>query len=183
MTHDLHITTTSFLKNLGYIPAIFVGLSLESYAILAVLMVIDTLFGITRVAVIYGGRHIKSYKLIAGLLSKLTVLTIPLLMVWAGRGAGLDLLFVAQGTLGVLVLAEFYSILGSVYAIRVRRDVAEFDAVAAVIRTVQRLIENIIKKDPSSQPTSPDIIDQGNDARLRTACRHKEELDTDKPNT
>lgn len=171
MTHE--ISTTAILKNLGYIPAFLLGLSAESYLILAVLMLVDTLFGVIRVGVIYGGRQIKSYRLIAGMLSKLTVISLPILLVWAGRGAGLDLTKIAQATLGVLVLAELYSIVGSIYAIRIRKDVPEWDAVSWVIRRVQLMIEGIIKRDPSKQPTDEDIVEK-TDVRYRVAYKRKD---------
>lgn len=145
MTHE-PITAGTIAKNLGYIPALFfAGLSGEAHIILAVLMVVDTIFGVIRVYVVYGGEHIRSYRLSAGVLSKLTVLGVPLLIAWGGRGAGLDFLFLAQATLGVLCLAQLYSILGNIYSIRVRRDVKEFDAVAFILRKVQLLIERILK--------------------------------------
>lgn len=133
------------LKNLGYIPAILLGLSLESYTILAVLMLLDTIFGVIRTGVVHGGRSIKSYKLAAGIISKLSIILIPVLLAWAGRGAGINLITLAQGTLGVLILAETYSILSNIYSIRVRKDIHEYDAVSAILLWVRSLIESIIK--------------------------------------
>ena len=159
MTHEIP-TTLAVVKNLAYIPAILVGLSMESYAILAVLMLIDTVFGVVRVGVVHGGKHIKSYKLIAGALSKLTVISIPLVLVWAGKGAGIDFAPIAQATLGVLVLAETYSIVGSMYAIRVKRDVPEWDAVSWILRSVQRVIEGIIKRDVSKGSGHSETLDR-----------------------
>lgn len=169
-----HITTTAFIKNLGYIPAVLIGLSLESYLILAVLMIIDTLFGIMRVFVIYGGHHIKSYKLVSGVVAKITVIGVPVMLAWAGRGSGIDLYPLAQGTLGVLILAEVYSILGSVYAIRIRKDVPEYDAVSAILRGLQKIIEKIIKKDPSVQPTTGELL-EGNTQLRPVGLKEKKE--------
>lgn len=138
------LTFTAF-KNASYLPAILLGLSIESYTILAILMVIDTIFGVTRVLVVHGGVHIKSYKLTAGITAKLSILLLPLLIAWVGRGANIDLSMIARGTLGVLILSEFYSILGSMYSMRIMKDVPEYDAVSAVIRSVRNIIEKLIK--------------------------------------
>ena len=154
------ISTMAVIKNFAYIPALLIGLSMESYVILAVLMLIDTLFGLIRVGIIHGARNIKSYKLIAGALSKITVIALPFILVWAGRGAGLDFTPIAQATLGVLVLAEIYSIVGSMYAIRVKRDVPEWDAVSWILRSVQKVIENIIKKDVSKGSGHSETLDR-----------------------
>jgi toxin secretion/phage lysis holin len=141
------IKETTALKHLSYITVLFAGLSLESYGILAVLMLIDTFFGVLRVGVVHGWRHVKSYKLSAGVISKITVIMLPALLAWVGRGAGVQLLQLAESTLCVLILAEFYSILGNVYSIRIRKDVQEFDAVSAIIKGVRTIIERLLKKD------------------------------------
>lgn len=143
--HEISILT--IIKNLGYIPAIFIGLSVESYAVLAIFMVFDTILGIARTYIVHGGKEISSARLTSGIISKLSIILIPLLMAWGGRGAGVDLAMIAQATLGMLILAELYSILGNIYAIRLREDVYEFDAVSWVLRRVQLGVERLLKGD------------------------------------
>jgi small basic protein len=157
---DTHLTTTTVAKHLTYIPAIFLGLSMESYLILAILMIIDTIFGVIRVGVIYGGRHIMSHKLKAGIIKKATVIVVPMILAMAGKGAGIDLLPVAKSILGILILSETYSIIGSVYAIRIKKDVPEWDMVSIALRQVQKQIERFLKLDPSNQPTDKELIDK-----------------------
>lgn len=108
-------------------------------------MFIDTVLGLIRVWVNHGGRHIRSYKLTAGIVAKLCVLLVPLLTVWAGKGVGLDLHFLATWTVGALILAQFYSIVSNIYSIHMRKDMDEFDAVSWVLRRVQGVIERALK--------------------------------------
>lgn len=143
-------TFTSLLKNAGYIPAILLGLSGQSYAILGAFMFMDTVLGVIRVWVNHGGRHIRSYKLTAGIVAKLCVLLVPLLTVWAGKGVGLDLHLLATWTVGALILAQFYSMVSNIYSIHLRRDVDEFDAVSWILRRVQVVVEKLLKE---SKPT------------------------------
>lgn len=138
-------TTITFLKNIAYIPAILLGLSFDSYFILVAFMTVDIILGITRTAVIYGGRHIKSYRFTIGIISKLTMLIVPLLVVWAGKGVGVNLVFLAQWTLGALVLAEAYSILGNIHAIHIRKDVPEFDVVSWILKKIQTSLIRILQ--------------------------------------
>ena len=145
-------TITSLLKNLGYFPAMLLGLSGETYLILAVLMVVDTIFGVARVGVIYGWEHASSYRLSAGILSKLAIIGVPLFIAMAGRGSGMNLTFLAQGAIGMLCLAQLYSILGNVYSMRIGKEVREFDAVSWVLRRLQIIIERIIKDDTKIEP-------------------------------
>lgn len=138
------ITWGVFLKNVAYAPAILLGLSSESYMILTVLMLVDLVVGVIRAVVIGGGRAFKSYKLASGLLSKFLVLCIPLLLVWAGRGAGMDFTMLGQWGIGVLVLSQVYSTLGHINAIRLKEDTTEWDAIGAIQKRLRNVIEALI---------------------------------------
>lgn len=135
------------IKNLMYIPAFFLGLSMQSFGVLAAFMMIDVITGLVRAYTVHGGRSIKSYRLGAGILSKLCIILVPLLVVWGGEGAHIDLLLVGQGALSVLILAELYSILGNIQSIRLRKDVMEFDAVNFIVLKLRDYLESIIKKE------------------------------------
>ena len=143
MTESL--STATLIKNLAYIPAILLGLSFDSYSILVVFMTIDIVLGITRTAIIYGGRHVKSYRLSVGVISKLLMLIVPLLVVWTGKGVGINLFFLAQWSLGALILAEAYSVLGNIHAIRIRKDVAEFDVFSWILQKIQMILIKILQ--------------------------------------
>lgn len=132
------------MKEIAYIPAAFLGLSPESYAILSVFMFADFLLGVLRTVILHGPSSFKSYKLISGLVAKLLVLSTPLIVVWAGEGAGIPLLFVAQWSVGVLVLAQAYSILGHINAIRTGQDTTEWDGVAWVMSGLRNVLETVL---------------------------------------
>lgn len=136
----------TIIKNMGYIPAMFLlGISPEAYIILSMFMIIDTFLGVVRVLVVHGGREFKSYKLTAGIIAKLCVIAVPLLTVWAGRGVGVDLMSLAQWSVGALILAQFYSIMSNIYSIHIRKDVVEFDAVSFILLKLRTIIEQMTK--------------------------------------
>lgn len=145
--------TTIFttIKNLLYFPAILLGLSLDSYLILVVFMSIDIVLGITRTYVIYGGKYIKSYRFAVGVLSKLLMLIVPLLLVWTGKGVGINILFIAQWSLGALILSEAYSILGNIHSIRVKKDLPEFDAMSWVLQRIQLFLIHILQNSATQE--------------------------------
>lgn len=145
----------TFMKNVGYVPMLLLGLSGQSVLILAVFMLVDTVLGATRVGIVHGVKYVKSYKATVGLISKLCVLSVPLFTVWAGKGIGIDLFILATGTINVLILAQFYSIVSNIYSIYLRKDVEEFDAVSWVLRRVQMLIEKMIKNTEPTLHKSP----------------------------
>jgi len=148
MTLDFVHTPILIIKHLTYFFAFIigsVGLATESFAIFGVLIVIDTITGVVRTIRIRGGDSFTSLQLTGGVISKGLVISVPLIVAWAGRGAGLDLTLVAQGVLSVLILAEAYSILGNIHAIRIGRDVKEFDAIAWILGNVRKQMEHYLK--------------------------------------
>lgn len=141
---NTHTINWLLIKNMGYIPAFLIGLSTESYMILTVFMFADLVLGILRSTLLHGFTSIKSYKLTAGLISKLLVLAVPLIVVWAGRGASFDFTWLGQWSIGVLVLSQAYSMLGHINAIRTGQDTSEADGVSWVIRRLRSILEGII---------------------------------------
>lgn len=139
--------TTTTIKNIGYGIAFLVGsvgLPPESFYIFAALMVADTVTGVAKVGILHGPRAIRSAKLTAGVLAKAFVFTAPIVVAWTGKGAGFDLTTLAEGILSLLILAEGYSVLGNIYSIQTRKETQEWDAVAAIIGTARKVIEQII---------------------------------------
>jgi len=144
-THE--ITTLTILKNMGYIPAVFLGLSTESYGILAALMIVDTITGVTRAGVVHGWRSVNSHNLSFGILSKMCLILVPLIVALTGRGSGLDLTLVAKGALSAIILSEAYSILGNVQSIRIRKDIQEFDAINFILVKLRKMLEKLLATD------------------------------------
>lgn len=146
MTDIVH--TPILIKHLTYFLAFIVGsvgLATEAFAIFAVLIILDTFTGVVRSITIRGGQSFTSLQLTGGVISKGLIISVPLIIAWAGRGAGFDLTLVAQGVLSVLILAEAYSVLGNIHAIHVKRDVKEFDAIAWILGKVRDQMENYLK--------------------------------------
>lgn len=134
------------IKNLGYIPAFIIGIGLnfDAILILSCFMVIDTLLGVVRSVVIHGGNSFRSRLLAHGIVSKMLILFIPTLLVYTGRGSGINFLPFAEGTISILVLAEAYSILGHIQSIRTGEDVKEYDAVSLILKNIRKSLEKIL---------------------------------------
>jgi len=139
------ITGWVLIKNILYVPAIFVGLSMQSFGILAVLLILDVITGIWRSWSMYGGDSVTSAKAINGIISKFLFLLIPLVVAYMGHGAGLNLVAVAQAALGILIFATGYSIIGNIYTIRTGVAVKEFDAVRLILSWIEEYLAKIEK--------------------------------------
>lgn len=147
MTHE-PTTIPLAVKNVSYIAIFLMGLPLDAYAILVSFMCLDIALGVTRSVVLHGPRSITSRLLTMGVVEKAMVLIIPALIVWTGRGAGIDLLFIGKGALSILVLAEAYSILGNIQAIRTKKDIKEYDAVTFLLKKLRDILEKLLKNRP-----------------------------------
>jgi hypothetical protein len=140
------ITTWVVVKNLSYLSALVFTLPAQGYNVLAAFMVLDTVLGIMRVATVHGWREIKSYRLVSGLMAKLSIILVPLIIVHTGNGIGLDLHMIALWALNLLILSHAYSILGNIHSIYLRKDVYEFDAVSWALTRIQMVIEKALKQ-------------------------------------
>lgn len=136
------------LKAISYsvIPPIFVlsGLNKDIVYILGVFIMIDIFTAVLREVVVKGGRF-RSRTLWVGLASKGLLILIPLMLVFVGKGIGLDLKWLAELSLSVLILAEFYSTLGNIVQIRKNdKSIDEQDAVTMLIKGIEHIIKDII---------------------------------------
>lgn len=155
--NNMEGTTTIFtngvaFKNVGYIAAFFsgiefLGLAPASVGILLFFILSDIVTGVLKAIVLHGPSSVKSSVFERGLLAKALVVCIPLNIALAGKGTGMDLTVLAQGTITVLILSELYSVLGNMYAIRTGEEKVEFDAVAYVLGQLRKVLKNFITED------------------------------------
>jgi toxin secretion/phage lysis holin len=140
------ISSLAVVKNFSYLGAIFVSLNPQSYTILGIFMIIDTITGVAKSGVVHGWRSITSHEASLGILSKMTLLLVPMLLAMTSHAVGMELNFVAKAALNILILSELYSILSNIQSIRMKKDVAEFDAISYALDKIRTGIENSIKK-------------------------------------
>lgn len=137
----------SFPLSLSYAPAIalleYLDLSIEKMSILGLLLMIDYISGITKAFVI--GEQIKSKRAIAGILSKLMVLTIPLVLAFMAKGIGIDAKGYVSYAIDLLIVAETYSIIGNIYSIKTGEKVQEIDAISIIIRALSRFLQKLLE--------------------------------------
>lgn len=149
------LTFSAFIKNAAYFPALLIGLSPESFMILTVFLILDFFLGVVRAITFGGMQAFKSWKLVSGIISKFLVLTVPLIVVWAGRGAGFDFTLLGQWGIGMLVLSQAYSILGHINAIRSKEDKTEWDAVSFILASIRAVLEQVLKDGHSKEEQKP----------------------------
>lgn len=132
------------LLGLGAWALMYTGLPAEPAAILAVLMCVDFIAGVSRAHVL--GEPVTSHRMKVGAVTKCGVMTVPLVMALTAKGLGADFNWLVSWTVSVFILSETYSIIANIYAARTGIILPEFDAVSAVLKKVRSLIDVIDKR-------------------------------------
>ena len=134
------------MLNLFYLPCVpvltYLSVPVEPIFILAVLLGIDYFTGILKVFVLKG--HLRSYRAIAGMLAKASIVLLVLALAFMAKGVGLDFKLYLSFLISALIISETYSIIGNVYSIVSREEIEEFDAVAMVLKRVRFFIEKML---------------------------------------
>ena len=132
------------LLGIGAWALTYTGLPAEPAAILAVLMCIDFVAGISRSHAL--GEPVTSHKMKVGAVTKCGVMTVPLVMALTAKGLGADFNWLVSWTVSVFILSETYSIIANIYTARTGVILPEFDAVSAILKKVRSLIDVIDKR-------------------------------------
>lgn len=139
----------SMLMSLAYIPFIslcnYFSISAESLLILALLLGIDYITGISKTYVI-NKDDIRSYRAVSGIIAKASVLLVPITLAVAAKQVNYDLTYFIDTIISMLVLAEVYSIIGNIRSIQTGKTVHEIDAVSFVLNKISNLIEELLRK-------------------------------------
>lgn len=137
---------THTFANVFYIPCvpilIYLDLPIEPLAILALLLLIDYVTGVLKVFILKG--YLRSYRAVAGLLTKGSILLLVFALAFMAKGINIDFKLYLQIFISVLIISETYSIFGNVYSCISKEEVEEFDAVALTIKKVRKAIEKVL---------------------------------------
>lgn len=123
---------------------VYTGLPAEPAAILAVLMCVDFVAGISRAHAL--GEPVTSHRIKVGTISKCSVLTVPLVMALTAKGLGVDFNWIISWSISVLILSESYSIIANVYTIRTGKIAPEWDAISLILSKIRSAIDLLDKR-------------------------------------
>jgi hypothetical protein len=152
----INIFKTTLYIISGWIAFILNELNIDGEIILwyVIAMCIDFLTGITKAKVLHSVNPVlnskpKSHLARKGFLSKSVMLALPITIGILGNAIHIsdEITEVSTTTLVIpLILAEVFSILGNIQAIRTGKEVEEFDAVTYVIVSLRKKILKTIDK-------------------------------------
>jgi len=137
----------SIFLNLMYLPLIpfftYLNLDAEAMVVLGLMLIIDLVVGVAKSYVMK--TTVTYERLVAGILSKVFVLLIPIVLAFMVLVVThVDLTYYLRYVISALVVAECYSILGNIVTIRTRNCRGDLDLVSFVIRGVRKFMEKIL---------------------------------------
>lgn len=127
--------------SLGVILEYF-GMSQETLIILTAMLLLDWLFWIINA---YIQSNLQSKLMVTWLVKKLTRWMLPFIVIAVVRGAGFDNVdLIANIILGILIVAEGYSIIWHIYSINYKKQLEEIDALKLLMEWIARLLKSKI---------------------------------------
>lgn len=123
----------------------------ESFWILWFFLVMDTITWVTKVIAIWWKPTNRRF--ILGVISKLLLLMVPLMLSLLAKVTVPDreIQKMLGMAMGLLCLAEFYSIIQNIVSIRLRKEVEEYDAITKVFVYILKYIRSILDKNLPKQ--------------------------------
>lgn len=117
---------------------VYLGLDKEAILFFAVLLLIDYITGLGKALAIK--ESITSNKMKYGILSKLSLLIIPITVAIAGKSVNVDMTYIIYASMNVLVLSEVYSIIANIYSMRTHKELPEFDVTRLLARKIKVIL-------------------------------------------
>jgi toxin secretion/phage lysis holin len=139
------IETATFLKIIwNTFVVLFSGvlayleISQEPFTLFAILLVIDYITGLWKAKTLE--HSITSNKMKYGLISKLSLIIVPLVVAMGAKALGADSHYVLSSGMYILILSEVYSIIGNIYSTRTKQEFPEYDALAMIGKYIRNLL-------------------------------------------
>ena len=123
---------------LGVILEYF-GIGGETLIILSAMLILDWIFWIVDA---YMQGTLESKLMVRGLIKKLTRWCFPFIVIGVLRGAWFDSSeLIATAMLSILIVAEWYSVIGHIYSINYKQQLPEIDALKMLFEWIAKIFK------------------------------------------
>ena len=113
----------------------YLEISQEPFTLFAILLMLDYITGLMKAKTL--NISITSNKMKYGILSKLSLLIIPIVIAIGAKAVGADSHYVLLSGMYILIMSEVYSIIGNIYSTRTKEELPEYDAVAMIGKKIR----------------------------------------------
>jgi phage-related holin len=139
------IETTTFIKIIwNSFVVLFSGIlaylqiSQEPFTLFAILLILDYITGLAKAKTL--GHSITSNKMKYGLISKFSLLLIPIVVAIGAKAVGGDSHYILMSGMYILIFSEVYSIIGNIYSTRTKEEFPEYDALAMIGKQIRVIL-------------------------------------------
>jgi hypothetical protein len=122
----------------------YTGISSEWFSILAILMILDTIFWYTKIVAVWGKPT--SVKLKSWVLGKIAVLCAPIVLSLLFKASGRGGDWMISTSLWLFIWAEWYSVIRNILATRTGKEIEEYDVITTVLTSILWAIKWVIEE-------------------------------------
>ena len=117
----------------------YFGIGSETLIILSAMLILDWIFWIVDA---YMQGTLESKLMVRGLIKKLTRWCFPFIVIGILRGAWFESSeLIATAMLSILIVAEWYSVIGHIYSINYKQQLPEIDALKMLFEWIAKLFK------------------------------------------
>jgi len=142
---NLDPDTWEYITYLTYAAFAYLSLDIDIVRILMWLMIIDTFFGAIK-AVRVSKIKFSLKMMLWGILTKATILTIPMILALVALGLGYNFIWLIDIVIKILVLHEGISIITNMISIRQNKDIVNADIISVMLLKIREVFIGLVKK-------------------------------------
>ena len=121
----------------------YFGMTQETLIILTSMLILDWVFGVVNAYIQW---NLESKLMVTGLVKKLTRWMLPFIVIAVIRWAGFENVdFISTALLSILIVAEWYSVIGHIYSINYKEQLPEIDAMKALFEWISKLFKSKVE--------------------------------------
>lgn len=136
------IVLCGYVKKAIYAMFIFLGIKTGVVEVLFYLMCTDTILGIIKTVVL---KNVLSFKILAvGMVSKISIIAIPLIIALMGKGLNFDLSYFVVATMNVLIVNEGISCITNVISIKGKKEIENKDYLTRFLNKIRGALSKLI---------------------------------------
>lgn len=129
-------------KGFIYGAFVFLDIDFNVVSLLAILMAVDTVLGIFKVVAL--GKKFSFKKLIWGMITKVSVLIVPMILALTAKALSFDFTWFVNAVLDILVVAEAFSAITNVISIKEKKELENTDFITQLLKRIRRGLKSMI---------------------------------------
>ena len=132
------------MKLLGYGIFAYLDIPIEIFNVLITFILLDTCFGTLKAWRL--GQNVRFKILLWGFCLKISILLLPLIIALLAKGMQMDFILLVEVTIKILILSEFYSCIGNIYAIKNKKELNKIDIISLLLISFRKMTKNYLQK-------------------------------------